>query len=155
MEEKKQETKKKHNGMVLFLLLCVIGMAAVSAVVIASKMQTEQKNRDITKEIFDSIEPTEASLTEYIVYGTHLNIKGELIDNLSNVKDVNLVLAGLSGENRNIELNYERTANGISFYTSELINEGIDLETLSIDKHFMLIEVICINRERKQRKRRK
>lgn len=145
MEEEKP--KNKHTGIKVLLLLFALAIIAV-AVFVVLNMNVEQKSKDVMKEIFETIEVPEANLTEYIVYGTHLSIKGELATELSNVKNVNLVFAGLSGGNKEINLNYERTSQGITFSTSELLNEGIDLETMNIDKYFMLIGVTSINRER-------
>lgn len=144
MEEK---NKNKHIIIKIMLLLCILSAIAV-AVFAVSNMKTEQKNKDVMKEIFESVEMQEANLTEYIVYGTHLSIKGELVDQISNIKSVALLFSGLSEENREIELNYEKTANGITFSTPELLNEGIDLENMNIDKHIMLINVKYINKER-------
>lgn len=145
MEEEKP--KNKHTGIKVLLLLFALAIIAV-AVFVVLNMNVELKSKDVMKEIFETIEVPQANLTEYIVYGTHLSIKGELATELSNVKNVKLVFEGLSGANKEINLNYERTSQGITFSTSELLNEGIDLETMNIDKYFMLIGVTSINRER-------
>lgn len=140
MEKEKEEQESKNTGkkIIVILLLILIILGAVFAIY---KMQETKVTKDHEKEIFESLEITEVDLTEYVVYGTHLNIKGELKEILPNVKGVSLVLAGVSGERKNIKVDYEIAPDKISFSTSSLINEGIDLESLNIDKHYILLEV--------------
>src|SRR5699024_10574665 len=84
------------------------------------------------KDIFEGIETKEALISEYIVYGTHLNIKGSLDIENSNIDKVSLALKTINTEDQSeISMNYEKTPNGIEFSTSDLINEGINLEEMT------------------------
>lgn len=121
---------------ILIIILIILGVIFAVAMVGKTKVQ-----KDHMKEIFESLEIAEAELTEYVVYGTHLNLKGELKGTTEDVNSVNLLLSDLSGEKKNVKVDYEIDSNKISFSTSDIINEGIDLEDLSIDKHYVLLEV--------------
>ncbi len=65
------------------------------------------QNKTEKEETFSNIESLNASLTEYIVYGTHLNIKGKILDRLEDVKNVNLVMKSDAKEEK-IELEYNQ-----------------------------------------------
>ncbi len=94
------------------------------------------------KNVFDEIENDEASLSEYIVYGTHLNLKGSINLSNENIKNITLCLNTKGTDNaKEVKLNYNKTASGIEFYTSDLINEGIDLEDLKIDMYYIFVKV--------------
>lgn len=124
--------------LIFILIIIVIILGVIFAV---SKIGQTKVQKDHMKEIFESLELTEAELTEYVVYGTHLNLKGELKEATEDVNSVNLLLSGLSGETRSVKVDYEIDSSKISFSTSDVINEGIDLENLSIDKHYVLLEI--------------
>ncbi len=123
------------------IFILIIILIIVGSIFAISKIGKVKNEKDHEKEIFESLEIEEANLTEYIVYGTHLNLKGELKGAIQDVNSVNLLLSGLNGEKKNIKVDYEIAPDKISFCTSNLINEGIDLENLSIDKHYVLLEV--------------
>lgn len=117
----------------LAILIILIIIVIVFAIYIVQNREHEKVQ---IEDIFGKVEMLEAELTEYIVYGTHLNIKGEIKEKEENIEGVNLILTG-ANENESItELNYEETETGINFYTSNLINEGVDLEKVSIRKTF-------------------
>ncbi len=117
-------------------LLIVLFVLLVIYIVISSF--TGSSN---VKDVFDGIEKEEASLNEYIVYGTHLNLKGSIdIDN-DNIKNMTLCLNTANGEDiKEIELKYNKIENKIEFYTSDLINGGIDLESLNINTYYLFVK---------------
>lgn len=87
------------------------------------------KEREIG-EAFENIEDTNVKISEYIVYGTHLNIKGSINENITDISNINLILANLNGKEDKIELKYENDGEKIIFYTSDLINKGVNLENI-------------------------
>ena len=94
------------------------------------------------KDIFEGIETKEALISEYIVYGTHLNIKGSLDIENSNIDKVSLALKTINTEDQSeISMNYEKTPNGIEFSTSDLINEGINLEEMTTNTYYLFVKV--------------
>lgn len=145
-KEKKKDNKenkaKKENGVkkiIIGLILIAVVIVALVVGYIAYKMIYKEEN---VKDIFENVETTEAIVSEYIVYGTHLNIKGNINILSSDVKSVSLELRTLEEENtKTIELSYKTTKNGLEFSTSDLINEGIDLEYLPINTYYLLIKI--------------
>lgn len=93
------------------------------------------------EKIFGKVEEKSADLTEYIIYGTHLNIKGRIQDEISNINKVNLILSNIDGKEEKINLKYKEDGGILEFYTSDLINDGINLEKIPVNKHYMIIEV--------------
>lgn len=134
----------------LIFILIIIILIIVGSVFAISKIEQVKNEKNHEKEIFESLELSEANLTQYIVYGTHLNLKGELKEAIQDVNSVNLLLSGLSGEKKNVKVDYEIAPDKISFSTSNLINEGIDLEDLSVDKHYVLLEISCGEKNQKK-----
>lgn len=100
-------------------------------------------------QIFKEVENNvNANLTKYIIYGTHLNLEGEIQDNLSEVKSANLILMGISGREQKIPLQFEESRGKLIFTTSKLINTGINLEKIEIDKYYLVIEVQYGNKKK-------
>ncbi len=91
--------------------------------------------------IFAGTEKQNANLTEYVIYGTHLNLKGQINDNISEIKSVNLIFRDIDGNTEKMPLKFEENEAGVYFYTSNLINDGINLEKIKICKYYLLVEV--------------
>lgn len=89
------------------------------------------------------VEEEKVNVSEYYIYGNHLNIKGRLdIDNL-NYEDICLVL--YNGEEKNYDVNDEKEDNSISFTTSEYINEGMYIDNLDIGKYYLFLKLTYKN----------
>ena len=98
------------------------------------------------RDIFSDIQNEEAKLTEYIVYGTHLNLKGTVEIGETEVKDVDIYFRTINEENELIvDTKYEVNEGKISFSTSDLINEGIDLEALKSNTYYAFVRVQMAN----------
>ena len=126
----------------LVSLLVKIVLIIITAIILCMAYSTVNTVRGI-KEVFAKIEKDrEAELSEYIVYGTHLNIKGNLkLDNL-NIKAVSLAFNTINGKNeKEVNLKHDINEEGIIFSSSELINEGIDLEKIDIDTYYIFIKI--------------
>ena len=89
--------------------------------------------------LFENVEEIEASLTKYIVYGTHLNMDGKIVYDGEEPIDIDIVLKTIKGEEQEINIDYEETKDGYSFSTSDKINEGINLEELSCNKKYVFL----------------
>lgn len=123
----------------IIILIFVILFGVLSGAYIAYTIFHKKKE---IKDIFEDIETEEVSVSEYIVYGTHLNIKGNLSIQDTDIKNISLELKTSDDEvSEEIKLKYENTDRGIEFSTSELINEGIDLEKLKIDTYYIFLKV--------------
>lgn len=74
------------------------------------------------------IEEEKAKITEYHIYGNHLNITGELEVINKDYKNINLIL--YNGEEKNIEVLPTTEDKKIKFTTKESLNEGIYLDNI-------------------------
>ena len=108
---------------------------------IEKEISFEEKMKDV---IVDSID-----ITKYYIYGNHLNIEG-IIPDESNEKNIKLVL-----KSEEKELEYDINIQNFTFTTSNLLNEGINLETIKKGKYYILLKIIqdenikyygCINK---------
>lgn len=133
MKKKKEKKVAKRIILALLLLLIIAGIAF--GIYAFTYSETGMKS------IFGKVQEKNANLTEFIIYGTHLNLKGEINEKTPELKNVNLVFATLDGEDEKIKLKFEEEEGKITFSTTDLLNEGIDLETIKINKHYMLIEL--------------
>ena len=68
----KQKTSKK-NKIYTYIALIFVIIIFVYAIFLTLELSIKTRN------IFANVEQTEASLTEYIVYGPHLRVKGNLL----------------------------------------------------------------------------
>lgn len=133
MKKKKERKAVKRITLAFLLILIIIGI--VFGIYIFTFNETGMKS------IFGKVQNMNVNLTEFIVYGTHLNIKGEINESTPEVKSVNLIFAKLDGEDNKIKLKYEEHVGKILFSTSDILNDGIDLEKISVGKYYMLIEI--------------
>lgn len=91
---------------------------------------------------------TNVNVTKYSVYGTHFNVEGTLNTvKISGIKInyVDLIIKNLEGDEIEIASDFNYTDDSISFSTSDTINEGINLEDLSIDNYYLLLKIIYSN----------
>lgn len=136
MSLKKKNVLKLVIGIVLILAILLIALIGAYVVYI-----TISKKEEI-KDIFENVEEKEVLVSEYIVYGTHLNIKGNLDIEATDIKDISLELKTPKTEtSKEIRLEYDFTDNGINFSTSDLINEGIDLEKITPDTYYIFLKL--------------
>lgn len=130
----KKKTKGRNGGILAILFILVI-------LILAFGMYIFVVNKNGAERIFSKVDEKQANLTEYIVYGTHLNIKGEVSAETSGIKGVNLVFATTKQDEKKVKLKFETSGDKLKFNTSELINTGINLEEMEENKYYMLIEV--------------
>ena len=101
--------------------------------------------------IFEKITPNSyAKVNKYIVYGTHLNIEGEIeIPKVSGItiSKIGMVIKNYDNKQENIELNYKYKDGILSFSTIKNINEGIDLENIEEDKYYVFVKILLSNNE--------
>ena len=95
---------------------------------VEKEISFEEKMRDI---IVDNID-----ITKYYIYGNHLNIEGKIPEEL-NEKNTKLVL-----KSEKKELEYDVHILDSTFSTSNLLNEGINLETIKEGKYYILLKII-------------
>jgi len=98
----------------------------------------------------DGIVPEEevVSVSEYYIYGDHLNIKGSLV-----VEDMtynNVYLTLYNGEDKDIDIIEKNDGTKLEFYLSDYINDGFYLDDLSKGKHYLFLKLIYDNPEDKE-----
>lgn len=129
MSKKKYKARK---GIFLIIVILVVSYMIYNFVYKKGKIHS----------IFEEVEEETASVTEYIVYGTHLNINGSLNIDTSNIQSVSLEMKTSTEEvSKEVALTYTLEENKIEFATSDLINEGIDLEDLDINEYYIFLKV--------------
>ncbi len=90
------------------------------------------------------IEPEQANISEYYIYGTTTNIKGNL--NISNLDYKSIKLVLYNGEFIEKDINVIEE-NGLTFYISEEINNGIYLDDINLGEYYMFIRLTYDNSE--------
>ena len=99
------------------------------------------------KEVIPKKETEEelASISEYFIYGNHLNIKGSLEITDKNYQSIVLTL--YNGKDKDIKVNTEIEDNKINFNTSKYINEGIYLDDLERGTYYLFLKLTYENPE--------
>ncbi len=127
----------KENGKSLLIAILIVSVIAA----IGFTAYKIVKNIKGEKAIFSRVESAQAELTNYIVYGTHLNIEGKINELTQGTTDIDLILESTDGYKKEINLQYEEVEDGYKFYTSDLINTGINLEEFMKNKYYMFIKL--------------
>ena len=81
-------------------------------------------------------------VSKYTIYGTHFNLEGTLdLVKLSGIKvtNVNLIIKNLSGDEFILDSSFNFSDNTLSFSTTDKINQGLNLDELSIDNVYFLV----------------
>lgn len=134
--------EKVKTIVILILAILVI----LGAIFIINQIKANKESEEQMQDILKNVQEEKASLTEYVIYGTHLNLKGEIEEKKEEVKNINLILKNLEKTQEKIKLNYKKENGKIKFETGEIINEGIDLEKIELRKNNFT------NRNRRKRK---
>lgn len=124
-------------------IIIVILIAAVTIGYVVYVETTKDKEIPLVAEL------EKATINEYYIYGTTLNIKGSLtVENIS-FDEIDLVLYNkdLKLEKKDtidkrfitIPIKYEQIENTINFTLSDLINEGLYLDDLEVSNYNMFI----------------
>ena len=103
------------------------------------------------KEVIPKKETEEelASISEYFIYGNHLNIKGSLEITDKNYQSIVLTL--YNGKDKDIKVNTEIEDNKINFNTSKYINEGIYLDDLERGTYYLFLKLTYENPEEQEK----
>ena len=120
---------KKFFAVLLFALFLIYGYLYINKV---------NNNINVDYSFFKNTDLKVASLTNYYVYGNHLGLEGIIDDD---VDPLNLSLI-LKNDDDEIKLDcfFEKYDDGIRFYTSKLINDGINLDLINIGNYYLFIK---------------
>jgi len=125
----------------LIILIIIIGGLGFGAY---SYFNEESKKERETEKLFETVNKKQVEITKYIVYGTHLNIEGELDKKLyeDNILDAKLILKDLKNKTQEFDIEYELSNDDkFTFKTSDKINEGIDLEELKSGNFYFFLRI--------------
>ena len=89
--------------------------------------------------LLNEIESDYATISNYYIYGNHLNIYG-CVNNVDNVDDANLVLKSLDNE-ISYDINYSVDDSVLNFHVSNFINDGIYLDNIPVEDYFMFLKI--------------
>lgn len=127
--------KKTKVLIILIILVIIIIFALIVEIVYIY-------NKDKERKMFLNIENQMSYVSSYIVYGTHLNISGVISNiDIENITDVNIVLKTNSKEKISIDTEYKVEDNNIQYTTSNIINNGLNLEDLQENKYYIFLEI--------------
>ena len=144
MGKRKKKNYKKINVKAFLILLVVI----VLVYIIVQKRENGAFATVASAsigEIIDIIEDKQASVSMYAVYGTHLNIEGDLEIVNPEIENTQIVVKKSSGEEIAVETTYNYESGNLSFSTLYKINQGINLEELDVGNYYILLKVISNN----------
>ncbi len=98
----------------------------------------EEKKKE---NILDKIEKESVVITKWSIYGTSLNIGGNLNLNINTnlIENIKLVFHG--EKNKEFDINYNINNNSINFNINDKINKGIYLDDIEVDKYIILLKI--------------
>ena len=91
------------------------------------------------------MEEETANINEYYIYGNHFNIKGSIDIKDKNYESICLTL--YNGVDKDIEINNDTDGGNVSFYLSDIINEGLYLDNLDIGTYYLFLKATYENNE--------
>lgn len=146
--KRKKLNLKKILIMIIFIvmILCIykaIDFFIKQTGIIEASSQVEEILRVVEKN-------NHASISRYIVYGTHLNLEGNIQFTGDNqIKKAEVIAKDLSGKEIVIDSEYTYEDNLLSFSTLKEINIGLNLEKLDVIDHYILLKIEFANDETK------
>lgn len=139
---KKKKSKAKDIKIKIIVVLFILLMAVLIYTNIKRANDESLQVSAKTSSLFEGVDGTKsAKVTKYIVYGTHLNLEGEVeITKISGIciTNVSLVQKNLDGKEQTINSKYEYTDGVLTFSSFEQLNEGIYLDNLTEDNYIFL-----------------
>lgn len=129
---------KIKNVIVLFVLIFLIGYSVYYFFI------KESKELRLTKSMLSNTSEKYAEIDKYVLYGTHLNIEGIIDEKIyeDNIISAELIFKNIENKTQTFEIEYEMSNDDkFTFYTSENINEGINLEKLKKGNYYAFIKI--------------
>ena len=125
----------------LIILIIIIGGLGFIAY---NYFNADSKKERAMAKLFESVNKKQVEITKYIVYGTHLNIEGELDKKLyeDNILDAKLILKDFENNTQEFDIEYELSSEDkFTFKTSDKINEGIELDKLKTGNFYVFLKI--------------
>ena len=155
----KKEDKKKNKENLLFLKRIIMFIVIIVIIISIYHISSNESEKNASVYAFSSIDKivneietdAYANVNQYIVYGTHFNLEGniEIYEDPSSIESAEIVAKKVSGEEIGIDTEYTYENNQLSFSTLKEINTGLDLESLNVEDYYILLKVQFLNNETK------
>lgn len=138
---KKKNKKRKH-----YRLLLILGIIIGLFLWFSYNIYIEEIDN-----ISSMIEQEIVDVSNYFIYGTHLNIEGKIsnIEDISNIKNTKIVFMTPKKIEKEYMCNYKIKDKNLNIYTSNMINTGIYLEDIDVGKYYILLKINYNNDEAK------
>lgn len=130
------------NRIVILILITILFLLAILAAALIHEFPLK-KEIEVHTPVHEAItyESKEGIINEIYIYGTHLNIKGEL-ENNEELKETSLVLINKFNEEIKINSIVESKDGKIYFRLSDQINKGLYLDSYKIGTYSFFIKTI-------------
>ena len=115
------------------IITIVIVIAIISSVIISNQQKNETKLNINTEKV-------QAKITEYYIYGTKLNLKGQIP--ITEYKDIKLLLYNEQEQVKEIKLITKKEEDYVTFSIEEEINNGLYLDNISRGTYYFFLEII-------------
>ncbi len=129
-------------------LLIFLFLIAVAVTVYFSLKNQSNNKKEVTQNIdyIDystyNIQTEKALIDRYTIYGTYLNIGGNINIVETSIKKVQLVLINLENKEVTYDLFFTVKDKVLDFKTSQYINDGINLEKINIGNYDLLVKIV-------------
>ena len=100
------------------------------------------------------VEKSKVSISEYYIYGTHLNMTGVIKSINANFKNVNLVLWNTkTGKFRKYPINYKKNVTTVKFNLSDEINNGLYLDDIKEGNYKLYLRFLYQNNPKRKKEK--
>ena len=146
----KKEDKKKNKENLLFLKRIIMFIVIIVIIISIYHISSNESEKNASVYAFSSIDKivneietdAYANVNQYIVYGTHFNLEGDMKIHADNsITSVEVVAKTASEEELTIDTEYTYEDNQLSFSTLKEINTGLDLENLEVKDYYILLKI--------------
>ena len=146
----KKENKKKNKENLLFLKRIIMFIVIIVIIISIYHISSNESEKNASVYAFSSIDKivneietdAYANVNQYIVYGTHFNLEGDMKIHADNsITSVEVVAKTASEEELTIDTEYTYEDNQLSFSTLKEINTGLDLENLEVKDYYILLKI--------------
>ena len=150
MEKRVKHKKIFYRRLIIFIFIVLIIILINKIIRMVNDGDYVQAFSSVS-EISKSIEKDSyADVSRYIIYGTHLNLEGNIELKESNeIKNVQVVAKNTSGKEIEIPTTYTYEDENLSFSTLDKINTGLNLESLDVKDYYILLKVTYSNNKTK------
>ncbi len=97
------------------------------------------------------VEKNEAKISEYYIYGTHLNMSGIIKRINANFKDVSLVFWNTkTGKTNKYPINYKKNVTTVKFNIADEINDGLYIDNIKEGKYKLYLRFTYQNKKKEK-----